>query len=160
MSDPFRTSLLLSMPQLQDPNFARTVVLLCDYGPDGAFGLVLNRPTDAPATSMVRLEPPVVGRASRRLRHFPLTPEVRIFPDDKGTHYILEMVAGDRPGLLGTIAYTLARANVNVVSAKINTLGERAEDVFYITDSDGRILSDEACRRVHDSLIRALDRRN
>ncbi|HEX4566831.1 MAG TPA: YqgE/AlgH family protein [Vicinamibacterales bacterium] len=61
MSDPFRASLLLSMPQLQDPNFARTVVLLCDYGPDGAFGLVINRPTDVPATSMVHLDPPVVG---------------------------------------------------------------------------------------------------
>jgi putative transcriptional regulator len=61
MSDQFHASLLLSMPQLQDPNFARTVVLLCDYNPDGAFGLVINRPTDVPATSMVRLEPPVVG---------------------------------------------------------------------------------------------------
>jgi len=60
MSDPFRASLLLSMPQLQDPNFARTVVLLCDYGPECAFGLVINRPTDVPATSMVRLDPPVV----------------------------------------------------------------------------------------------------
>jgi putative transcriptional regulator len=47
------------MPQLQDPNFARTVVLLCDYTPDGAFGLVLNRPTDAPASQMVQLDPPV-----------------------------------------------------------------------------------------------------
>ena len=61
MSDSFRASLLLSMPQLQDPNFARTVVLLCDYGREGAFGLVINRPTDVPATSMVRLEPPIVG---------------------------------------------------------------------------------------------------
>lgn len=60
MSDPFRSSLLLSMPQLQDPNFARTVVLLCDYGPDGAFGLVINRPTEVAATTMVRLDPPVV----------------------------------------------------------------------------------------------------
>src|SRR5215471_15234732 len=61
MSDPFRASLLLSMPQLQDPNFARTVVLLCDYGPDGAFGLVINRPTEVAATTMVRLDPPVVA---------------------------------------------------------------------------------------------------
>jgi putative transcriptional regulator len=61
MTDPFRPTLLLSMPQLQDPNFARTVVLLCDYVPDGAFGLVLNRPTGMPASEMVRLEPPVVG---------------------------------------------------------------------------------------------------
>ena len=60
--DVFRPTLLLSMPQLQDPNFTRTVVLLCDYIPEGAFGLVLNRPTDMPASSMVRLEPPVVAR--------------------------------------------------------------------------------------------------
>ena len=59
MSEPFRPALLLSMPQLQDPNFARAVVLLCDFTPDGAFGLVINRPTDMPATSMVRLDPPI-----------------------------------------------------------------------------------------------------
>src|SRR6185369_15000480 len=61
MSEPFRASLLLSMPQLQDPNFSKTVVLLCDYGPEGAFGLVLNRPTEMPAREMVRLLPPVAG---------------------------------------------------------------------------------------------------
>ena len=61
MTEPFRAALLLSMPQLQDPNFSRTVVLLCDFGPDGAFGLVLNRPTDVAASTMVRLDPPVEG---------------------------------------------------------------------------------------------------
>ena len=86
------------------------------------------------------LEPPPEGRISRQLKHFPLTPQIQIFPDDKGTHYILEVVAGDRPGLLARIAYVLAKANVNVVSAKINTLGERAEDVFLI---DGARLHDE-----------------
>jgi putative transcriptional regulator len=59
--DTFRPTLLLSMPQLQDPNFARTVVLLCDFAPEGAFGLVLNRPTEMPATAMVKLDPPIVG---------------------------------------------------------------------------------------------------
>ncbi len=57
----FRPTLLLSMPQLQDPNFARTVVLLCDFLPEGAFGLVLNRPTELSASTMVKLDPPVVG---------------------------------------------------------------------------------------------------
>jgi putative transcriptional regulator len=61
MSEPFHAALLLSMPQLQDPNFTRTVVLLCDYGADGAFGLVLNRPTEMAASEMVRLDPPVAG---------------------------------------------------------------------------------------------------
>jgi [protein-PII] uridylyltransferase len=86
------------------------------------------------------LEMPVAGRVSRHLKHFPLSPEVRISPDDKGTHFILEIVAGDRPGLLARMAYTLAEAGVNVVSAKINTLGERAEDTFLI---DGVALHDE-----------------
>ena len=100
------------------------------------------------------LEPPVVGRASRHLKHFPLTPEVRIFPDDKGTHYILEIVAGDRPGLLAKIAYTLAQANINLVSARINTLGERAEDVFLI---DGARLHDEhALLRLETTLYEQL----
>ena len=61
MAEKFRAALLLSMPQLQDPNFSKTVVLLCDYGPDGAFGLVLNRPTEMPASAMVRLDPPVAA---------------------------------------------------------------------------------------------------
>jgi putative transcriptional regulator len=58
--DTFRPTLLLSMPQLQDPNFARTVVLLCDFASEGAFGRVLNRPTDVPASTMVKLDPPIV----------------------------------------------------------------------------------------------------
>jgi putative transcriptional regulator len=63
----FQPSLLLSMPHLQDPNFARTVVLLCEFGPEGAFGLVLNRPTEMAARDMVRLDPPVVGGNDLRL---------------------------------------------------------------------------------------------
>src|SRR5207253_66298 len=44
------------------------------------------------------LEAPVEGRIPRQLKHFPLTPQIQIFPDDNGTRYILEVVAGDRPG--------------------------------------------------------------
>lgn len=61
MEKPFEPSLLVSMPQMQDPNFARAVVLLCDFESEGAFGLVLNRPTEMPASSMVKLEPAIVG---------------------------------------------------------------------------------------------------
>jgi putative transcriptional regulator len=51
--------LLLSMPQLDDPNFRRTVILLCQHTADGAWGLVLNRPTGNAAAEAVRLDPPV-----------------------------------------------------------------------------------------------------
>jgi putative transcriptional regulator len=67
MSDSFQCALLLSMPQLQDPNFARTVVLLCEFSPEGAFGLVLNRPTNVPAREMVPLDPPIVAGNSMPL---------------------------------------------------------------------------------------------
>lgn len=52
-------TLLLSMPQLNDPNFKRSVVLLCEHTPEGAFGLVLNRPTGTPAAQLIELEPPL-----------------------------------------------------------------------------------------------------
>lgn len=51
-------TLLLSMPQLLDPNFARTVVLLCEHSPEGAFGLVVNRPSGTDAFDAVELMPP------------------------------------------------------------------------------------------------------
>ena len=52
-------TLLLSMPQMQDQNFERTVVLLCDHGTEGAFGLVLNRPTTTAAAEVVAFDPPI-----------------------------------------------------------------------------------------------------
>jgi putative transcriptional regulator len=52
-------ALLLSMPQLDDPNFRRTVVLLCQHSAEGAWGLVLNRPTSTPAIQAVKMDPPV-----------------------------------------------------------------------------------------------------
>lgn len=50
-------SLLVAMPQLQDPNFARSVVLLCEHQDEGAMGLVVNRRTDTLASQIVQLEP-------------------------------------------------------------------------------------------------------
>ncbi len=52
-------ALLLSMPQLVDPNFIRTVVLLCKHNEEGAFGLVMNRPLVTSGRVVVNLEPPV-----------------------------------------------------------------------------------------------------
>ena len=94
------------------------------------------------------------GRVSRRLKAFPLSPEVAIFPDDKGSHFILELIAGDRPGLLASIAGILASQNISVHSAKINTLGERAEDVFLI--SGQRLHDESALVRLETSLLQAL----
>ncbi len=79
------------------------------------------------------LHPPSRGRVSRQLRHFPITPEVSIRPDEKGARYALSILAGDRPGLLYAIALVLGKYDINLITAKIVTLGERAEDVFLIS---------------------------
>ncbi len=75
---------------------------------------------------------PQAGRVSRQLKHFPIAPEVRVEPDKKG-NYLLSIVAGDRPGLLARIAQVLVRHHIELHSAKINTLGARAEDTFWIS---------------------------
>ncbi|MCA1586351.1 MAG: YqgE/AlgH family protein [Acidobacteria bacterium] len=51
--------LLVSMPQMLDENFVRTVVLLAEYGRHGAFGLVVNRQMSEPANAVIRAEPTI-----------------------------------------------------------------------------------------------------
>ena len=46
---------------------------------------------------------------------------------------VLSLIAGDRPGLLARIALILDQHNIRLHRAKINTLGSRAEDVFWIS---------------------------
>lgn len=55
------------MPQMADPNFAQTVILLCDYTDKGAFGLVVNRQMAEPAHTMVKTDPPVLVDPGVRL---------------------------------------------------------------------------------------------
>lgn len=59
MRSTLAPALLLSMPQLVDPNFCRTVVLLCKHSDEGAFGLVVNRPLVTSGRVVVNLDPPV-----------------------------------------------------------------------------------------------------
>jgi [protein-PII] uridylyltransferase len=78
------------------------------------------------------LRPPRGGRLSRRVRHFPISPAVDIRPDERGAFHVLSIVAADRPGLLYGVARILARYRINLQTARINTLGDRAEDVLLI----------------------------
>jgi [protein-PII] uridylyltransferase len=79
------------------------------------------------------LGPPLGGRLSRRVRHFPISPVVDIRPDERGAYHVLSIVASDRPGLLYGVARALARYRISLQTARINTLGDRAEDVFIVS---------------------------
>lgn len=66
-SSSLAPSLLVSMPQMLDPNFHQSVILLCEHGVAGAFGLVLNRRTEMSASDVIRMTPPVEGNSGLEL---------------------------------------------------------------------------------------------
>ena len=78
------------------------------------------------------LPAPTRRRVSRRVRSFPMPPRVVLQPDEKSQHWLLDISASDRAGLLYTIARVLAEHRVSVQLAKVSTLGERVEDSFLI----------------------------
>ena len=112
----------------------------------------LQQPEDAPAT--------VTRRAPRQVRMFSTPTQVNFSVDSRNGRTILELIAADRPGLLSEVGKVFRTERVAINGAKIMTVGERAEDVFYITDAEGRLLQEEACQRLQESLVRALDRRD
>jgi [protein-PII] uridylyltransferase len=112
----------------------------------------LKQPEDSPLI--------VTRRAPRQVRMFSTPTQVNFSLDSRNGRTILELIAADRPGLLSEVGKVFKAEHVSINGAKIMTVGERAEDVFYITDSQDRTLDDEAGRRVQDALVRALDRRN
>ncbi|GMV55853.1 MAG: bifunctional uridylyltransferase/uridylyl-removing enzyme [Betaproteobacteria bacterium] len=97
---------------------------------------------------------PAEGRSSRQVRHFPITPEISLIPDERGAHHLLSITASDRPGLLYRIAETLADNRVNLHTAKVTTLGERAEDVFLV--SGDSLTHTQTLLRIEQSLLEAL----
>ncbi len=100
------------------------------------------------------LPPLTKPRLSRQLRHFPISPEVNIQKDDRGVYQVLSIIAGDRPGLLSRIARVFLTYGIDLHTAKINTLGARAEDTFLIT---GDALNDpKKVVRMESELIETL----
>jgi [protein-PII] uridylyltransferase len=62
------------------------------------------------------------------VRSFPVTPEVNLRPDEKGNAYYLSFMAGDRPGLLSSVARVLVEYGIDVQTAKIIRLASEPED--------------------------------
>lgn len=97
------------------------------------------------------------GRISRQLKHFPITPRIAIVPDEKGQYHILSITGGDRPGLLSRIAQILLQHGIHLHTAKINTLGDRAEDTFLICADDDRLSNQRTILKIETDLLAALE---
>ncbi len=94
------------------------------------------------------------GRVSRRVKSFPIAPRVTLQPDERAQKWLLSISASDRVGLLYSVARVLANHKVNLLLAKISTLGERVEDTFLI---DGAALQqNKAQLEIETELLAAL----
>ncbi len=111
----------------------------------------LQQPEDSPLT--------VTRRAPRQVRMFSTPTQVNFSLDTRNNRTIVELVAGDRPGLLSEVGKVFKAEQVDIHGAKIMTVGERAEDVFYVTDTTGKPLQEAASKSLQESLVKALDRR-
>ncbi|NBV88999.1 MAG: bifunctional uridylyltransferase/uridylyl-removing protein, partial [Betaproteobacteria bacterium] len=105
-------------------------------------------------TSQTALPPPQLGKLSRQSRSFPIPTTVQITPDEHQRTFTLNLTTVDRPGLLYAIAHLLAAFEVDVASARITTLGERAEDVFLL--QGGHLQHDRSQLALERALLAAL----
>ena len=74
----------------------------------------------------------------RRLQHFTMPTEVTISNDEMLSQTFVEVVSPDRPGLLARIGRIFLEHDLVLQKAKVATLGERVEDVFFITDKNSK----------------------
>ena len=118
-------------------------------------GLVeaLRNPDEYPAI--------IQRRVPRQLKHFAFAPLVSIHNDAQRPVTVLEITAPDRPGLLARIGKIFLDFDLSLQNAKIATLGERVEDVFFITDAHNQPLADpEQCARLQDAIVQQLSQAN
>jgi [protein-PII] uridylyltransferase len=94
----------------------------------------------------------------RHLRHFRLVPQIGFDNAEGATRTVLSLVSTDRPGLLADVTRVLRRQRLRVHDARIATFGERAEDVFQITDERDRpLVEPQQQQALRDALLACLD---
>jgi len=100
----------------------------------------------------------VSRRIARQLKHFPIPTQVNFSADRHNRYTIAELITADRPGLLARVGRALVKCGVRVQNAKIATIGERVEDVFFITDNNNKPLTIESqFTALRDTIINYLD---
>ena len=102
----------------------------------------------------------VSRRAPRQVRMFSTEVQVGVSQDPVNSRTVLELVTGDRPGLLLQLGNLFEEHGVALHNAKITTLGERAEDVFFITTKENTPLDENHCERLVSAIQAALSEPN
>jgi [protein-PII] uridylyltransferase len=107
----------------------------------------------------LQLPDAVATRAAqvRRQDAFTVAPDVVIDNSLSDRSTVVEVTGLDRPGLLYDLTTAIGKLNLNIASARIVTFGEKAVDVFYVTDlTGGKIVGAQRQKALRDKLIAAL----
>ena len=96
-------------------------------------------------------------RIPRQLRHFDIENTVDISINPALNQNMVEIATLDHPGLLAKIGGLFMMQGLDIHSAKIATLGERAEDIFFVTKKDGNPMTPEESAEFAAALKTALD---
>ena len=97
-------------------------------------------------------------RRARRLKHFDTPTDISFNQDQRNHRTVMEMITADRPGLLSKVGQALMKCNVHLQNAKIATIGERVEDVFFISDKDKQPISDpQVLEQLRQTIISYLE---
>ncbi|MDH5501139.1 MAG: ACT domain-containing protein, partial [Gammaproteobacteria bacterium] len=99
----------------------------------------------------------VTRAVTRQARMFTTPTRVEFSPGTTDGQTVFELVTADRPGLLSKVGQVFIQQGINITSAKIMTIGERAEDVFYINDLSGKPLSAKALDNLAGALRQTLE---
>jgi [protein-PII] uridylyltransferase len=98
------------------------------------------------------------SRHNRRLRPFSVPAEVQVSNSLSEKFTVIEVSGLDRTGLLHDLTREIADLNLTIGSAHIGTYGEKAVDVFYVTDLTGhKIEAKSRQKKIHDALLRVFD---
>ena len=105
--------------------------------------------------------PGITSHIPRAAKHFKFPTRVNFENNEIQNQTIMKVVAYDRPGLLSQIGAAMHACDVTLHKAKIATFGEKAEDIFFITDEDGKIISDsEKLQCLEQTITEGLDTNN
>ncbi|GLR30154.1 [protein-PII] uridylyltransferase [Psychrobacter pacificensis] len=95
-------------------------------------------------------------RMPRQLRHFEVATVINFEFNEASDQHIMSLETLDQPGLLARVGQIFLQEQIEVHAARITTLGERAEDMFYISDQNDKPLSAERLDALKSALLASL----
>lgn len=96
-------------------------------------------------------------RLPRQLRNFSVPTRVEFVSERNPRRTAFELIALDRPGLVARVAKVLQQLDLNILTAKITTVGEQAEDLFIVTTRRNEALNDTQKQQLKAQIVAALD---